>query len=372
MSELDKALALASLGLHVFPVRKDKTPMTQNGFKAASTDEELIRAWWRKAPSALVGVATGASGLVVLDVDVDKDKDGFETLAAEGIAVDWEGTYGYWTRRGGYHAVYKAPDYSVPNGADITLEDGRKLHAVDRRADGGYVVWWGDPPDSPDKFTPAPSWLITKPKSEPVFVSAESWKNISGIDSIIPKFEAPTSDKQYEQEVKTALYQESWQQVYAEYIPNAQIGKRTGVRYFIRCPLPENHEHGDEKKSATIDPDSGLWNCHKCHAGGDLITFAAIGLGFDLGTYQKGEEWGRLLDELGRRLGVNKPVPPEPVPVAPDADPKELKTRQVGSRTISKRQSAQSTTEPISRFFLTWASLSTARLRSSTVSASTC
>jgi putative DNA primase/helicase len=43
--------------------------MTQNGFKDASADRERIRAWWTKTPSANVGIACGASGIAVLDVD---------------------------------------------------------------------------------------------------------------------------------------------------------------------------------------------------------------------------------------------------------------------------------------------------------------
>src|SRR6202035_810864 len=66
---LDIALQHAALGLHVFPVARDKGTMTDHGFKDASIDPETIRAWWAKHPSANPGFAPGASDVAVLDVD---------------------------------------------------------------------------------------------------------------------------------------------------------------------------------------------------------------------------------------------------------------------------------------------------------------
>jgi Bifunctional DNA primase/polymerase, N-terminal len=47
-----------------------KHPLTEHGYKDATTDRKAVMRWWRKWPRANVGIATGAvSGLVVLDVD---------------------------------------------------------------------------------------------------------------------------------------------------------------------------------------------------------------------------------------------------------------------------------------------------------------
>jgi len=57
---IDHALRLAARGVPVFPCKQDKKPHTARGFKDASTDAEIIRAWWDKHPDALIGVPVGA------------------------------------------------------------------------------------------------------------------------------------------------------------------------------------------------------------------------------------------------------------------------------------------------------------------------
>ena len=106
------ALKYADIGLAVFPLKpKDKRPATENGCKAATTDSRQIETWWSRWPNANIGIATGSvsGGLVVIDLDVDKDKgiNGYESLAI------WQKENGElpetWTSitgRGGYHYIY--------------------------------------------------------------------------------------------------------------------------------------------------------------------------------------------------------------------------------------------------------------------------
>lgn len=68
-SFLDIALQHAALGLHVFPVARDKGTLTRHGFQDATVDPERIRTWWAGTPSANPGFAPGASDVAVLDVD---------------------------------------------------------------------------------------------------------------------------------------------------------------------------------------------------------------------------------------------------------------------------------------------------------------
>ena len=81
------ALDLAELGYHVFPCRPHrKEPLTSNGFKDATTDERTILHWFDAHPDANVGTSCGASGIVVLDVDVKHE--GMRALNAFDDLVD--------------------------------------------------------------------------------------------------------------------------------------------------------------------------------------------------------------------------------------------------------------------------------------------
>lgn len=140
MNELkEAALHYAEIGLAVFPLKEQtKYPLTNNGFKDATTDLEQVERWWSRNPTANIGIATGqlSGGLVVIDMDVDKemDKDGYHAF------VRWcEENYlilpDSWlsiTGRGGYHLLYKS-SFPVPTKIGW-LED------VDIKADGGYIV----------------------------------------------------------------------------------------------------------------------------------------------------------------------------------------------------------------------------------------
>jgi hypothetical protein len=69
---LKAALAYARRGVSVFPCEPGaKRPLTPNGHWDATKDPHAIGRWWRRWPSANVGVPTGKkSGIVVLDVVV--------------------------------------------------------------------------------------------------------------------------------------------------------------------------------------------------------------------------------------------------------------------------------------------------------------
>ncbi|MDU7706304.1 MAG: bifunctional DNA primase/polymerase [Clostridium sp.] len=134
----DWALKYADIGLAVFPLKpKDKRPATENGCKAATTDSRQIETWWSRWPNANIGIATGSvsGGLVVIDLDVDKDKgiNGYESLAI------WQKENGElpetWTSitgRGGYHYIYID---GATNRNRAGLYDG-----IDIRGEGGYIV----------------------------------------------------------------------------------------------------------------------------------------------------------------------------------------------------------------------------------------
>jgi hypothetical protein len=132
MSVAAAALEYATLGLPVFPCKpRGKEPLTQHGFKDATTDPDKIRDWWRQWPDANIGLPTGAiSGLFVLDVDPRNggDKSLDELTAKYGpLPVTAEQTTG----GGGSHLFFSHSGGTLPK----ELATG-----IDIKGDGGYVI----------------------------------------------------------------------------------------------------------------------------------------------------------------------------------------------------------------------------------------
>jgi hypothetical protein len=122
----------------------------------ASIDTSRIRRAWTRQPCN-IGIATGPSRLVVLDLDVPKENsksdapDGAATFQAlcERAGQPWPDTYTVRTASGGWHLYFTAPpDLRLGNTA------GKLGKLIDTRAWGGYVVAAGS-------TTPAGTYLIT-------------------------------------------------------------------------------------------------------------------------------------------------------------------------------------------------------------------
>ncbi len=123
----------AAHGWPVLPVIPgEKVPATAHGFKDATTDPERIASWWKVSPGRNVGLATGAPGPDVLDIDVHPDGSGFPALnrlLREGLLPRPLALVR--TPGGGIHAYY--------NGTDQRNGHLPAAH-VDFRSRGGYVV----------------------------------------------------------------------------------------------------------------------------------------------------------------------------------------------------------------------------------------
>ena len=100
------ALPLAARGMHVMPCRADKSPWTARGHLDAATDPAIIRHWGGAWPSATVGIACEASGIVVVDID---DPEPWQKFVWEHNLVVPE-TASVVTPSGGRHLYYKAPE----------------------------------------------------------------------------------------------------------------------------------------------------------------------------------------------------------------------------------------------------------------------
>jgi hypothetical protein len=196
---LAAALTAAERGWHIFPLRPgakrpalhhaDRCPHTgpcQGGHagweQRATTNPDRIRAAWTHGPFN-IGVATGPSGLVVVDLDTAKDelppspwnvpgvRDGQDVLAVlaeqagQPVPLD---TFTVATPSGGAHLYFRAP-------SDVKLRntEGDKGNGlgwrVDTRAHGGYIVAPGSVVDG-RPYTmvidgdpaPLPSWLVDR------------------------------------------------------------------------------------------------------------------------------------------------------------------------------------------------------------------
>lgn len=138
---LSVALECAARGWHVFPCNSGKKPLTKNGFKDATTDPERVRYFWERKPKAAVGVATGASNLVVIDLDVKGEANGLdewhEIVSAAGGGL--EDTTLVETPSGGMHVYYRA------NGHKVGSTASKLAPGIDTRAEGGYVIAAGSP-----------------------------------------------------------------------------------------------------------------------------------------------------------------------------------------------------------------------------------
>ncbi len=160
------ALTYARLGWSVFPLRpltkEPLFPSTHPGSSAearaardackppicgqvghgcwdATTDPALITAWWTETPNANIGIATGASGLFVVDIDTKNEKKGAETLQA--LFEEFEEfpeTYTVQTWSGGWQHYFQMPELRLKNSTGT--EKAGLGPDIDTRGDGGYVM----------------------------------------------------------------------------------------------------------------------------------------------------------------------------------------------------------------------------------------
>lgn len=148
-------------GWSVFPVKKDKTPYTKNGFKDSSKDPIKIKEMFDQFPDALIGVSTGKeSGIVVLDIDVKNDAGGEESIRElEEKHGTLPETMQVLTPSGGRHYYFK---YTEPIGRIIGRYPG-----IDILGDRGYVIapsgngsGYNKEVSSPDVFLDPPKWMF--------------------------------------------------------------------------------------------------------------------------------------------------------------------------------------------------------------------
>ena len=169
MTKKEQAKQLAAEGFYIFPIEPNKKapPAIAGWQKAATRDLQTIEQWWTDNPEYNIGISTDQYGdvdggaLLVVDIDVKGNKDGFSSL----LSLELEGrslpeTRSHATPTGGRHLFYRVRT-PVRQGANI-LGPG-----VDVRSKGGYIVGAGSTVEhgsytvhSVEPVADAPDWLI--------------------------------------------------------------------------------------------------------------------------------------------------------------------------------------------------------------------
>jgi len=128
------ARRLVEAGAFVHPIRpRAKLPLTAHGCSDASRDVEQVDAWWSRWPDANVAIATGPSGLLVIDLDGEEGLAAWRTLLADHPAATPRTLYARTGR--GLHLYYKAP-----TGRRLGNTAGKLASNIDTRGVGGFVL----------------------------------------------------------------------------------------------------------------------------------------------------------------------------------------------------------------------------------------
>ena len=130
----DAGLRAAKRDWKIFPCNGNKEPLTLHGFKDATTDEAIIRAWAKNWPGALWGRALEARVLVI-DLDMKHGKNGireFEKL--QGCKPEEFDAPRVAIATGGLHI------YTDVTGHDFKNTTDKIAPGVDTKTGGGYVI----------------------------------------------------------------------------------------------------------------------------------------------------------------------------------------------------------------------------------------
>ena len=174
------ALDLADRGFAVFPCRPGTNKPAVAGWPdRATTDQATVERWWRRWPDANIGHCTGRTGVVVIDLDRDGDKDGVaswrDLQRRHGPVPDTLAVVSP-REQGGVHLYFTAPPFYVKStgsvlgpGVDVRGSRGQAVLPPSRRPEGPYR--WANPGTPIARM---PRWLVAllRPPPPPAPVQA--------------------------------------------------------------------------------------------------------------------------------------------------------------------------------------------------------
>jgi hypothetical protein len=162
------AVYYASLGLEISPWSANRIPKCGKEWQfKATTNLEIIRAWWRIWPFADPGWSLPAS-IAVLDIDVKRGKNGyrdFERLV--GIAADQFPAPSASTPSGGLHLFCSTDSKKWTTALSIGktgIDVVARVHCVILPGANNGRLWI---PNKPSKPAPIPAAIVALLKKQP-------------------------------------------------------------------------------------------------------------------------------------------------------------------------------------------------------------
>jgi hypothetical protein len=280
----DAALAYADLGWHVLPLGpRAKVPLGRlvpNGLHDATADLAQVLRWWTAHPAANVGIACGASGLVVLDVDPRNGGD--DALAdLESELGELPPTVENHSGGGGVHLLFRHPGDSLV---------GQAAEGVDVK-DRGYIV--------------APPSI--HPSGQPYVWSVDGHPGDVALAELPPPWlarlrrptraEAPDS--------VNMDHGDELRRIPAATYVRALTGREAGRGGWVQCPI---HKGGQER-TPSFQVDGTIWACYACQPvagkqvmGGNIYDLAAVLRNLPLPL--RGPDFAEVRADLLRLLDV--------------------------------------------------------------------
>jgi len=269
MTNIDAALHYARAGIAIFPIYEPvdintcscgnpecssvgKHPRTSTGYKAATTNEEIIINWWKMWPNASIGIITGERNKIIV-LDIDPRSNGIEELLL------LESEYGKLPETlkvnsgrndGGYHLYFR---YDLGNLEETT---NRFADGIDIK-NNGYVV--------------AP------PSLHAATMLPYEWVNYGDQIATLPAW---ARNKILKQTLPDRTPNKNGTSITDTYNLRAED-------YIIKNAKREpgrlrgtNAVHGSTSgTNTTVDLSRNIWCCHRCGSGGDGAIAYAVAKG---------------------------------------------------------------------------------------------